>query len=101
METRGKISESNSVEKKLAEYAQNEKRLISGLDEVKLSREKKMHEYQKQLEKEKENFRVKLSESEQKAKEAEGRRASLIFEFEKERAKWALERDHILSSKIE
>ena len=40
------------------------------------------------MEKDKEQFKVKLGEYEQKAKESENRRAALMFEFEKERAKW-------------
>lgn len=36
---------------------------------------------------------------ESKFKESEVKRGSLIFEHEKERAKWEIERDHLLSQK--
>ena len=42
-----------------------------------------------------------MNEYEAKAKESESRRASLMFEYEKERAKWQLERDNLVSQKAE
>ena len=53
------------------------------------------------MDRDKEIYRQKLSEYEQKAKESESRRASLMFEYEKERAKWQLERDNLLGQKAE
>ena len=58
-------------------------------------------EYQRNLEKERETYKGKLADAEAKTKEAEGKRNSLIFEFEKERAKWALEKDHLHNQKTE
>jgi hypothetical protein len=52
-------------------------------------------DHQKTLEKEKDVFKGKLSEVERKAKEAEQKKSQLLFDFEKDRAKWQLERDHI------
>jgi hypothetical protein len=40
-------------------------------------------------------FKAKIQEVEQKCKELENRRSTMIFEFEKERAKWGLEKDFI------
>jgi hypothetical protein len=36
---------------------------------------------------------------EEKFREAEKKRSTLIFEHEKERAKWNLEKDHLLSQR--
>lgn len=56
-------------------------------------------ESQKIIDKERENFKLRVHELEFKAKEADSKRSALIFEFEKERAKWALERDHLINQK--
>ena len=42
-----------------------------------------------------------MSDIESKSKESENRRATLVFEYEKDRAKWQLERDHIINQKAE
>ena len=62
---------------------------------MKCKRDTKILEYQRTLEKERENYKTKIFEIEGKLKEAENKRGALVFQFEKERAKWALERDHL------
>ncbi len=101
MDARGKMSEYSSLEKKVIELSENEKRLLNDFEEIKTERDRRIQEYQRQMDKDKEQYRQKLSEYEQKAKESESRRASLMFEYEKERAKWQLERDNLLSQKSE
>lgn len=54
-----------------------------------------MQDYHRQLDKEKETYRARLSEQENKAKEAEKLRSQHMFEYEKERAKWQLEKDSL------
>lgn len=49
--------------------------------------------------KEKDNMRTKIGDLEKRTKEAENYRGTLFLEHEKERAKWALERDHLISEK--
>lgn len=97
MDQRGKQNEYGNLEKKVAEMSENEKRLLSELDEVKLERDRRIQDYQRQVDKDKENYRYKLGEYEQKAKDAESKRSQLMFEFEKERAKWQLEKDNLQS----
>lgn len=41
-------------------------------------------------------MRNKIGELELKCKEVEQKRGTLIFEHEKERAKWNLDRDHLM-----
>ena len=65
------------------------------MDEVKFERDRRIQDYQKQIDKDKENYRNKLTDYEQKAKDSENKRSQLMFEFEKERAKWQLEKDNI------
>lgn len=97
MDNRGKQNEYGNLEKKVQEMVENEKRYLAELDEVKMERDRRIQDYQRQLDKDKENYRYKLSEYEQKAKDAESKRSQLMFEFEKERAKWQLEKDNLQS----
>lgn len=46
-------------------------------------------------------WKAKIAEFEERLKEAEKKRASMIFDHEKERAKWNLEKDHLLQQKNE
>ncbi len=46
------------------------------------------------LEKEREVYKQKLHSADAKSREADQKRNSLMFEFEKERAKWSLQLDH-------
>lgn len=101
LDQRGKMSEQGSLEKKLTSLAETQDKLKSELEEVKTERDKKIAEYQKLLEKEKEGYKAKVQEAESKCKEIESKRSSLIFEFEKERTKWAIEKDHLLTQKNE
>lgn len=50
---------------------------------------------------ERDHFKGKIAELEAKYKEIENKRNSLIFEFEKERAKWNLDKDHLMNLKNE
>ena len=95
LEQRDKMSDHGNMEKKLQEIQDSERRLNEELDEVKCKRDTKILEYQRTLEKERENYKTKIFEIEGKLKEAENKRGALVFQFEKERAKWALERDHL------
>ena len=101
MDARGKNADYTILEKKVIEFNENEKRLLNELEEVKAERDRRVMDYQRQVEKDKEAYRQKLNEYEQKAKESESRRASLMFEYEKERAKWQLEKDNLLSIKAD
>ena len=93
LESRGKMGEYSQMEKKIGDLQENEKKMITELEEAKNERDRRIYDYQKQQEKDKEQYKMKLSEYEQKAKDAENRRGSMMFEHEKERAKWHLEID--------
>lgn len=56
-------------------------------------RNRRISDFQKQLEKEKSNYRSRLAEAERRTKEAEQKRAQLRITMEKERANWRLEAD--------
>jgi hypothetical protein len=77
------------------ELTENEKRLLVEIEDCKKERERRINDLQRQMEKDKDAYKQKLTEYEMKAKESESRRSSLMFEFEKERAKWQLEKDNL------
>jgi hypothetical protein len=89
------------TEKKINEFMENEKRLQTDLEKVKQDREVRIQEMQKKLDKEKETMKTRVNEIEEKLRENERKRANMIFEHEKERAKWNLEKDHLVNQKNE
>ena len=56
-------------------------------------------EIQKTIDKLKDSHKLKINELEEKCRETDKKRSNLIFENEKERAKWSLEKDHLLQQK--
>jgi len=101
LEQRIKLTESSTLEKRATEALHNLSKVSKELDEIKADRDRRMLEYQKMYEKERENYKVKLQEIEAKYIEADRKRSSMLIEFEKERAKWSLEKDHLIVQKNE
>jgi len=97
LEQRDKMSDHGSMEKKVQDLIENEAKLQREIDELKQERDRKIMDNQKALEKERETFKSKINEVEQKSKELENKRSTMLFEFEKERAKWSLEKDFLSS----
>lgn len=90
-----RFEEVGSLEKRYTETQQNEEKLSLELEEIKNERNRRVTEYQSQIEKEREQFKQRLYDSEKKAKEAEQKRATLLFTIEKEKANWVLEEDQL------
>jgi chromosome segregation ATPase len=101
LERRNRNHDSGSLEKKVTELAENERRLLREIENIKKDRENKLEEMMEVYNLDKEQLRNKISEFERRAKEAEQQRGQLFLEHEKERAKWALERDHLIAQKNE
>ena len=101
LDYRGKLNEHGSLEKRVSELSDTQEKLQKELEEAKGERDKKILDYQKLLEKEKESYKTKLQEMETKFKEADSKRSTLFFEYERERAKWAIEKDHLLTQRGE
>jgi hypothetical protein len=59
----------------------------------------KSSEYQNLIDSLKEGFKKKERDLDEKLREAEKKRSSMIFEHEKERTKWNLEKDHLISQR--
>ena len=101
LENHGKIGNQLLNEKKMADYMDNEKKLNQEIENIKMERDAKIVEYQKLLDVEREKLKQKIQEIENKYKDSESKRSSLLFEHEKERAKWSLEKDHICNQRTE
>lgn len=89
------------LEKKVSELEEREKALLKDIEFLKEQRDQKALEYQRMLENEKAAIAQRLSDSESRLRESEIKKNSLIFEHEKEKAKWNLERDHLMNQKAE
>ena len=63
---------------------------------LKSERDAKNQDMIRLLDQEKLIWKAKIVEFEERLKEAEKKRASMIFDHEKERAKWNLEKDHLI-----
>lgn len=97
IETRGKVSQYGNLEKKLRELLENEQCLIDEIKDLKNERDRKCLEHQSIIEREKQIFKQRLLEIEHKEKNSESKRSAMMFEFEKEKAKWALEKDKLIT----
>lgn len=95
IDNRGKISEHGSMEKRLRDLLENEHHLHEEIKKLKNERDRRCLENQASLEREKEIYKQRLAEIELKVKNSETKKSSMLFEFEKERAKWALEKDKL------
>mmetsp|Transcript_959 Transcript_959/g.866 ORF Transcript_959/g.866 Transcript_959/m.866 type:complete len:200 (+) Transcript_959:2934-3533(+) len=89
------------IERKITEMSENEKRLQAEVEALKNERDAKVLEYQRLFDQERDQLKGKIQDAEQKYREAESRRNGLVFEHEKEKAKWNLERDHLANQKNE
>lgn len=97
IETRGKISHYGNLEKRITELIESEQSLMDEVRELKIERDRKCLEHQSIVEREKEHYKQKIMEAEHKTKSSEAKRSNMIFEFEKEKARWALEKDNLIS----
>ena len=99
LDTHGKLGNQVLNEKKINELIENEKRMSSEVEEIKRERDIKIKEYQTIFDKERENLKRKIADIEEKLREYENNKSNLIFEHEKERAKWNIEKDHLQTEK--
>jgi hypothetical protein len=100
-ENSGKLGSQSILERKISELLESEKRLQGEIAALKGEQDGKMMESHKMLDSEKAFWKKKLHDAEMKAKESESRKSNLLFEHEKERAKWIIEKDHLMSQRTE
>ena len=93
--------ELTQLKAKTAEMAKKEACLENELQELRLEKDQKQHLFQEQAKADKESFKSRLTEAERKCKEADQKRAQMLFEHEKQKAKWQMEFDGVCSQKRE
>lgn len=101
IERKSRHNDSGSLERRVGELTEAEQRLSAELEILRKDRDRRTSELQAALDQEKEQFRPRLLDLERRAKEAEHQRGQMYLEHEKERAKWALERDHLVAQRNE
>ena len=80
---------------------ERENALRDEITQVRFDRDSRSSEFMKQLEKDRETYKIKLQDAEQRVKEVETKRQKLMFELEKERARWNMEKDQLASKNAE
>lgn len=90
-------SQDDQLERRLRESMNNERKMTEDLLAARKEYENKFTEMQRRLDEEKEKARNKVQKLEQMLKESENKRNMMIFEHEKEKAKWNVENSQLLS----
>lgn len=96
IESRGKISEYGLMEKKIRELLEGEQNYQEEIKMLKSQLDRRCLENQATLEREKEVYKHKMNELDTKLKNSESKRSFQIFEIEKERTKWKIEKDNLI-----
>ena len=101
LERREKSSNSGSLAYRLQELTDTESKLKAQLQTQTTLWEKRLLEEKEAFDREKASFKAKLSNMEKRMNEAEQQHSQLYLEAEKERARSAMDRDHLLAQKNE
>ncbi|CAG9321625.1 unnamed protein product [Blepharisma stoltei] len=86
-----------SFERKLQQSQDTIKKLKQDMDQERFMKENSINGALEKIAKEKEDWKQKAKELEKKCKELENQKAQQFIQHEKERAKWGLEKDSIMS----
>lgn len=65
------------------------------MEQLKQERDDKIKEGMENVDKERENWKNKINELEERIREQEKKYSQVMFQHEKDRAKWNLEKDHL------
>jgi chromosome segregation ATPase len=90
-------TQDDQLERRLRESMNNERKMTEELLASRKDYENKLNDIQKRLEEEKEKGKAKIQKLEQLYKEADNKRNMMIFEHEKEKAKWSMENGQLMS----
>ena len=94
---KNKKPNNNELNKKLEEISQEKEKYKKLEDSLKSENDKQITELNTKYSKEKETLKKKISEIEKNLREAEGKRGVLLLELEKEKAKWDIEKDNLMT----
>jgi len=95
------ITDPQSINKKINELIEIQDKLKKELDETKIEKEKKLSEIQFIADREKEMLKLKIADVEQLLNNVEQKKSLISLEYEKEKARWGLEKDHLSYSMME
>ena len=93
METRGKRAEYHTMERKLTDISENEKRLQFDLESLRSEKERKLDVKDEEYDRMKGELYYKIQGLEARAKNADKEKSNQYFLLEKENAKWNVERE--------
>ena len=95
--SKNKKVNSSELAKKIEEMNQEKEKYRKNEDALKEEQDKKITEINSNFEKEKNSYKKRIAEVEKNLREAEGKRGALLLELEKEKAKWNIEKDNLLT----
>ena len=95
--TKNKKNNNSELTKKIEEMNQEKEKYRQIEDSLKEEKDKQISELNSNFEKEKENYKKKIAEIEKNLREAEGKKGVLLLELEKEKAKWNIEKDNLIT----
>jgi len=96
-ERRERLTSASTFEKKLQQYIDNEKKYLKDLQSEKGSKESALNSLIEKFSKEREEWKGKLLDCEKKIKDLDQQKSQIFLQTEKERVKWALEKDEVLT----
>ena len=100
-ELRNKSLDPSAISKRISDLLEVQDRMKKELDECRREKDSKISEIQKMCEREKEILKVKINDIENRLREVEAKRGHLMLEYEKDKAKFSLEKDHLESKNKE
>jgi chromosome segregation ATPase len=96
-ERRERLNSAAAFEKKLQNHVENEKKYLKDIQFEKHSKESALNAIIEKFSKERDEWKSKINESDKKIKEIDQQKSQIFLQAEKERVKWALEKDEILA----
>ncbi len=101
-EIKGKsTSDTTSLIQQIDELTHDRNKFKKDYEDLRNEKDKQQLEHLSNSEKDKMILKLKISESENKVREIESRRGALMLEYEKDKAKWSIERDNMVSKNSE
>ena len=99
--TKNKKNNNSELTKRLEEINQEKEKYRKIEDNLKEEKEKQISELSSNFEKEKNSLKKKIADTEKNLREAEGKKGALLLELEKEKAKWNIEKDNLITKNQE
>ena len=99
--TKNKKNNNSELTKRLEEINQEKEKYRKIEDTLKEEKERQISELNSNFEKEKNSLKKKIADTEKNLREAEGKKGALLLELEKEKAKWNIEKDNLITKNQE